>query len=101
MVDALSCCCSAYHAEQSLSKLHRTQRAPRKIKGAVNPACFAVKQRHVSSPDRLKISRVIGAAHQRSGSDMEETFLARHLAVVIELFRRDVFHDRQMIRRRA
>src|SRR5467141_821429 len=98
MVDALSCCCSAYHAEQSLFKLQRTQRAQTKINGAVNSACFALKQRHISSPNRLKIGRVIGAPHERSGSDMEETFLARHLAVVTELFRRDVFHDRQMIR---
>src|ERR1043165_9258985 len=55
----------------------------------------------VSAANGLKIGRVIGAAHERPGSDMEETFLTSHLAVVSELFRRDVFHDRQMIRRRA
>ena len=46
----------------------------------------------LSSPyHRMKVGRVIRAANQRAGGDMEKPFSARNVAVVIELLRRDVF----------
>src|SRR5206468_2668328 len=53
--------------------------------------------RFPSSPNhRMKIGRVIRAADKRTGGDIEKTFLARDIAVVIELIRRDVLDNRQM-----
>ena len=49
----------------------------------------------------MKVRRVIGAAHERAGSDMFESFFARNLAIEIELLRRNEFDDWQMVRRRA
>src|SRR4030081_852947 len=54
-----------------------------------------------SADNRMKVSRVIRAAHERTGGDVLESFLARDLAVKVELFRPDEFDDRQMIRRRT
>src|SRR5437870_2274596 len=39
----------------------------------------------------MKISRMIGAAHERTGGDIEKPFSARNVAEVIELLRGDVF----------
>ena len=50
--------------------------------------------------DRMKISRVIRTADQRPRSDVEKTFPACDVAVIIELLGRDVFDDRQMFRTR-
>ena len=50
--------------------------------------------------DRMKIRRVIRAAHERTGGDMGKTFAARNVAVEIELLGRNVLDDRQMLRRR-
>src|SRR5436305_2653367 len=49
----------------------------------------------------MKIGRVIRAAHQRTGGDVEKTFPACDLAVITELLRRNVFNERQMFRRLA
>src|SRR5260370_24414207 len=51
--------------------------------------------------NRMKVGRVIRAAHERTGSNVLKSFLARDLTIKIELLRRDEFHHRQMIRRRA
>src|SRR5205085_7705308 len=48
---------------------------------------------HPSADDRMKIGRVIRAAHQRPGRDVLESFFARDLTVKIELRRRDEFYD--------
>src|SRR5881394_4337275 len=48
--------------------------------------------------DRMKIRCMIGTAHQRAGRDMLEAFLARDFTEEFELFRRDVFYHRQMLR---
>ena len=45
----------------------------------------------------MKVGRVIGAAHERTGRDVLESFFARDLAVEIELFWRDEFDYWQMI----
>jgi len=45
----------------------------------------------------MKVDRVIGAAHERTGRDVLESFFARDLAVEIELFWRDEFDYWQMI----
>src|SRR5260370_7069730 len=45
----------------------------------------------------MKVGRVIGAAHERTGRDVLESFFARDLAVEIELFRRHEFDYWQMI----
>src|SRR6266404_1831944 len=55
---------------------------------------------HPSADNRMKIRRVIRAAHERTGRDVLESFFARDLAVEVELLRRDESDDRQMIRRR-
>ncbi len=47
---------------------------------------------------RMEIGRVIRAANQRTGGDVKKAFSTRHVAVVIELLRRDVFDHRQMLR---
>src|SRR5438876_4248728 len=49
----------------------------------------------------MKVCRVIRAADKRARSDMEKTFLARDVAIIIELLGRDVFDNRQMLRTRA
>ena len=49
----------------------------------------------------MKIGRVIRAADQRPRGDVEKTFSARDLAVIIELLGRDVFNDRQVFRTRT
>ena len=49
----------------------------------------------------MKVGRVIGAAHKRTGSNVRETFRACDFAIGIESFRRDKLHNRQMLRRRA
>ena len=46
----------------------------------------------------MKVRRVIGAAHQRAGSDMFEAFLPRDFTQKFELFRRDVFYYWQVLR---
>src|SRR5256885_514625 len=51
--------------------------------------------------DGMKIGRVIGAADEWTGGDMREAFAAGDVAVEIELLRRDVLDDRQVLRRRA
>ena len=50
--------------------------------------------------NRMKIRCVIGAAHQRAGSDMLEAFLARDFTQEFELFGRDIFHHGQVLRSR-
>src|SRR5207249_10400630 len=45
----------------------------------------------------MKVGRVIGAAHERTGRDVLESFFSRDLAVEIELFWRDEFDYWQMI----
>src|SRR5437773_7332739 len=49
----------------------------------------------------MTIGRVIRAANQRTGGDVEKTFPACDVAVTTELLRRNVFNDRQMFRSRA
>jgi hypothetical protein len=48
----------------------------------------------------MKVGRVVGAADERPGSDVVETFRARDLAVSLESLRRDERDDRQMLRAR-
>src|SRR6266436_9471937 len=50
-----------------------------------------------SADNRMKVGRVIGAAHERTGRDVLESFFSRDLAVEIELFWRDEFDYWQMI----
>src|SRR5262245_51448423 len=51
--------------------------------------------------NRMKISRMIRAADERPGCDIDKTFRARNVPVVVELFRGNVFNNRQMLRTRA
>src|SRR5438093_10910935 len=50
----------------------------------------------LSAHDRMKIGRVIGAAHQRSGGDVPKPFATGDVAVIVELLRPDVFNHGQM-----
>ena len=49
----------------------------------------------------MKVGRVIGAADERAGGDVQESFGAGDAAVVIELRRRDVFDDGKVFWRGA
>src|SRR5215471_4868026 len=66
-----------------------TSKSKRRAKSRQSPS---------SALDRMKISRVVGAAHERTRGHVLESLLARNLAVKLELLRRDVFNHRQMIR---
>src|SRR5213594_2667149 len=54
-----------------------------------------------SANDRMKIGRMIRATDERPGGDVEKTFLARNIAVIIELIGRDVLDHGQVFRGRA
>src|SRR5438445_12242116 len=44
----------------------------------------------------MKVSRVIRAADERTGGDIEKTFVARDIAVIVELLWRDVLDHGQV-----
>ena len=50
----------------------------------------------LSTNDWMKICRVVRAAHQRSGGDVQKSFSSGDVAVVIELLGRDVLNHWQM-----
>src|SRR5688572_15774853 len=54
----------------------------------------------ILADDRMKIGRVIRAAHERTGSHVLEAFRTGDLTVGIETLRRDELDHRKMLRRR-
>ena len=61
-------------------------------------AASSIRSIALSPHNRMKIGSVIRTADQRTRRDIEKTFFARDVAVIIELLRRDVFNDRQVLR---
>src|ERR1043166_10105815 len=52
----------------------------------------------MSADNRMKVGRVIRTTDERARGDMRESLRARDLTVRLEAFRRNEFHDRQMVR---